>query len=105
MNNALFKIKRLILKGNYKFTDKAESEMYITGISKDDVLESIINAKGIDKVMKSTSPGKTHSGEKVYVIRGLTYDNVPIYTKGTIKQFEGKDILYVLISAKKEGIL
>ena len=54
--------------------------------------------------MKSTSPGKTHKGEKVYVIQGVTYDNVPIYTKGTIKKSDGKEILYILISAKREGI-
>ncbi len=105
MEQALLKIKRLILKGDYKFTDKAESEMYVTGITRADVLEAIVNAFGIDKVMRSTSPGKTHKGEKVYVIQGVTYDNVPIYTKGAIKQFNGKDILYILISAKREGIL
>jgi len=105
MERALYKIKRLILNGDYKFTDKAETEMYVTGITRTDVLEAIINSFGIDKVMKSTSYGKTHRGEKVYVIQGVTYDNVPIYTKGTIKQFNGKDILYILISAKREGIL
>lgn len=105
MEKVLYKIKRLILKGDYKFTDKAETEMYVTGITRTDVLEAIVNALGIDKVMKSTSPGKTHKGEKVYVIQGVTYDNIPIYTKGTIKQFNGKDILYILISAKREGIL
>ena len=52
METVLYKIKRLIIRGDYKFTD-----------------------------------------------------NVPIYTKGAIKQFNGKDILYILISAKREGIV
>ncbi|HBQ21704.1 MAG TPA: hypothetical protein DD708_07195 [Deltaproteobacteria bacterium] len=105
MQFGLYKIKRLILKGNYKFTDKAETEMYATNITRTDVLEAIVNAFSIDKIMKSISPGKTHRGEKVYVIKGVTYDNIPIYTKGAIKQFNGRDILYILISAKREGIL
>ena len=53
----------------------------------------------------SKSPGKTHKGEKVYVILGFTYDNILIYTKGTIKKSNGIDILYILISAKREGML
>lgn len=101
MENALFKIKRLILEGHYHITDKADAEMYVSGLTNTDVLAAIMNAHRIDKVMRSTSRGKTHKGEKVYVIQGLTFDNVLIYTKGTIKKFEGKDVLYILISAKK----
>lgn len=105
MENVLLKIKRLILEGHYRFSDKADTEMEVSGLTNTDVLEAIINAHKIDKVMRSTSRGKTHRGEKVYVIQGLTYDNILVYTKGTIKKFEGKDILYFLISSKRAGIV
>ncbi|MBI3017004.1 MAG: hypothetical protein HYY62_03285 [Deltaproteobacteria bacterium] len=100
----LSKIKRLILKGDYRFTDKADAEMEATGITKDDVVEAILNAYRIDKVMRTISPGKTHKGEKVYVIRGFTYDKMYIYTKGTIKIVDRDKNFYRLISAKREGI-
>lgn len=105
MDHALLKIKRLILDGHYHITDKADAEMYADGLTNTDVLEAIMNAHKIDKVMKSTSKGKTHKGEKVYVIQGLTYDNILIYTKGTIKKADGQDILYILISAKRSTIV
>lgn len=100
----LWKIKQLILKGDYWFTDKALSEMYVSGITKEDVLEAIINAHGINKVLKTTSRGKTHKGERIYVIYGFTYDNILLYTKGTIKITDGEETMYRLISAKREGI-
>ncbi|MEK7790461.1 MAG: hypothetical protein AAB309_02420 [Deltaproteobacteria bacterium] len=105
MEKILLKIKRLILEGHYRFSDKADAEMEMSGLTNTDILEAIMNAHKIDKVMRSTSRGKTHRGEKVYVIRGLTYDNILIYTKGTIKKFEGQDILYFLISSKREGMV
>ena len=105
MEKILLKIKRLILDGHYHITDKADAEMYVNGLINTDVLEAIMNAHKIDKVMKSTSRGKTHKDEKVYVIQGLTYDNILIYTKGTIKKADGRDILYILISGKRSSIV
>ena|SRR3989338_3430623 len=104
MDHTLFKIKRFIIKGKFRFTDKADAEADASGITREDALEAILNAHKIDKVMKSKSHGKTHKGEKVYVIRGLTYDNVLIYTKGTIKMADGQELFYILISSKREGI-
>ena len=100
----LWKIKQLLLRGHYSFTDKAHSEIALSGITKMDVLEAITSSRKIDKVMKTTSYGRTHKGEMVYVIRGFTHDNIFIYTKGTIKMAEGKAVTYRLISAKKEGM-
>lgn len=38
---------------------------------------------------------------RLYVIKGLTFDGVDIYTKGKILRKDGVDIFYVLISSKK----
>lgn len=51
----LVKIKRLVITGNYIFTRKAELEMFADGITEEDVLESILNANGIKKILRSTS--------------------------------------------------
>ena len=44
---------------------------------------------------------KTKEAEKLYVIKGLTFDGLDIYTKGKILRQEGVDIFYVLISSKR----
>lgn len=52
----LAKIKRLIILGRYRFTRKAELERLRDGLLQTDVLESIINASGIKKILRSRSP-------------------------------------------------
>ncbi len=91
----LKKIKRLILDGQVKFTLKAELELD-ENLDKRDVYESILNAEEIYKVLNSTNP-YTGKKEKLYIIKGPTYDNILIYTKGKI--FDNK--LYILISSKR----
>jgi len=44
MNDVLRKIKRLVLKGRYKFSEKASLEMEADGITEFDIVESILNA-------------------------------------------------------------
>ena len=44
MNDVLVKIKRLVLKGQYKFSEKASLEMEADGITEFDIVESILNA-------------------------------------------------------------
>ena len=39
--------------------------------------------------------------ERLYVIKGLTFDGLDIYTKGKILTKEGVDVFYVLISSKR----
>jgi hypothetical protein len=39
--------------------------------------------------------------ETLYVIKGISYDGVVIYTKGRIATFEGREVFYVLISSKR----
>jgi len=58
------------------------------------------NAPAIFKVLRSRNP-KTGKTEKLYVIKGLTFDGFDIYTKGKILKKEGVDIFYVLISSKR----
>ncbi len=91
----LKQIKRLILDRQVKFTLKAELELD-ENLDKRDVYESILNADEIYKVLNSTNP-YTGKKEKLYIIKGPTYDNILIYTKGKI--FENQ--LYILISSKR----
>jgi len=64
------------------------------------VYEAILNAPAIFKVLRSRNP-RTKKVERLYVIKGLTFDGLEIYTKGKILEKEGVDIFYVLISSKR----
>ncbi len=64
------------------------------------VYEAILNASALAKVLRSRNP-RTSNTEKLYVIKGLTFDGMAIYTKGKILTKEGVDIFYVLISSKR----
>ena len=97
----LAKIKRLILLGRYRFTRKAELERLRDGLLQTDVLESIINASGIKKILRSTSAFRSARREKLYIIEGFTFDGLLIYTKGVIKKEFGQETLYILVSAKR----
>ena len=99
--DVLLTIKRLAFRRNIVFTLKAQQEMNADDITRDDVVEAIVNAHRIDKVLQSRSPLRTNSRERLYVIKGMTLDNVVIYTKGKIVRESGRDVFYVLISCKK----
>lgn len=96
----LTKIKRLIVSGNVGFTKKAEYELEIDHLSQELVFESLLNAPGIKKKIRSINPVSGKS-EYLYIIIGLTYDDIPIYTKGKIVKSNGEETFYVLISSKK----
>ena len=97
----LIKIKRLIIAKKYSFTLKAETEMFADLLTEDQVLEAILNANGIKKVIRSTSPHR-QPDEKLYVIESFTYDGLLIYTKGTIKKDQqGQQTYYLLVSSKR----
>ncbi len=98
--DTLHRIKRLVLRGLIRFTEKARDEMEAEALTADDVIESIVNAQGIAKTMRSRSRSRRYPGEKLYVIKGFSYDGTLIYTKGTIVQQEEREIFYVFISAK-----
>lgn len=104
MQRILKEIKRLIISGKYVFTLKAESEMFADNLTETDVLESILNANGIKKIIRSTSP-YSKKREKLYVIESFTYDGVLVYTKGTIRKDEsGQEVFYLLISSKESNV-
>lgn len=64
------------------------------------VYEAILNAPALSKVVRSRNP-KTGRAERLYIIKGMTFDGLEIYTKGKIMKEEGIDVFYVLISSKK----
>lgn len=78
MVDALKRIKRCILMGQVRFTFKAELEMLTDQLSRTDILESIMNAQGITKVLRSRGAAAKSSGERLYVIHGFTFDKILI---------------------------
>lgn len=98
--DTLVRIKRLVIARNVLFTQKAESEMAAESLSPELVYESILNAPSIFKALRSRNP-RTRKMERLFVIKGLTYDGLDIYTKGKILTKEGVDVFYVLISSKR----
>ncbi len=97
----LVRIKRLVLQQKVIFTRKAREEMDLDGLWDEDVIEAIVNAPRIDKTLRSRSRFRLAAREKLYVIKGWTYDNLMIYTKGTIRSEGGEEAFYVLISSKR----
>lgn len=98
--DVLSRIKSLIVHRRFRFTVKAADELEIDELEKEDVFESILNAKRIKKVLRS-SRGR---GEKLYVIESKNYKGTLIYSKGTIRREAGEEIYYIFISAKRSGL-
>lgn len=98
----IVQIKRLVIARKVLFTQKAEREMASDHLTPEMVYESIINAPSIFKSLRSSNP-HSHKIELLYVIKGLTFDGMDIYTKGKILSKEGVDVFYVLISSKRNA--
>ncbi len=102
--DTLLRIKRLVLRGDLRFTQKALDEMDADGLHAADVVEAIVTAPAITKTLRSTSVHRRSADQKLYVIKGLSYDGTVIYTKGTIhREPHGqavREVFYILISAK-----
>jgi hypothetical protein len=96
-------IKRLVVRGNLLFTQKAEEEMERDDLDEDLVAEAILNAPGIAKRLRSTNP-ETGQREYLYVIVGVTFDGLALYTKGKILKKDGREVFYVLVSSKKSTV-
>lgn len=90
-----------MLKGQVRFTFKAELEMLRDQLSRTDVLESILNAQAISKVLRSSAASGTRAAGRLYVIHGFTFDNVLVYTKGKLQRESGQEVYYILISSKR----
>jgi hypothetical protein len=100
MPDPLIRIKRLVLAQRVIFTMKAEDEMFADNLTPELVFEAIMNAPVITKTLRSRNPQSGHR-ETLYVIKGLTYDALTVYTKGKLATFEGREVFYVLISSKQ----
>jgi len=98
--DVLVRIKRLVIARRVLFTEKAESEMAAEALTPELVYEAVLNAPAVFKTLRSRNP-RTRRMERLYVIKGLTFDGLDIYTKGKILTKEGVDIFYVLISSKR----
>src|SRR5262245_15335529 len=98
--DVLVRIKKLVERGSVLFTEKAEAEIELDELEDVDVLESILNADRIDKIIRSRSRYRQFSGEKLYVIQSYSNAGTFIYTKGTIRKEAGHETFYVLVSAK-----
>ena len=96
----LARIKRLILSGRIRFTSKAETEVAADHLTEELICEAIINAPTIFKKLRSKNP-QTGQHETLYVIIGLTFDGLAIYTKGKIATIDQQEYFYVLISSKR----
>ena len=101
MTEVLKRIKRAVLAGNYAFSEKARIEMEADQITELDVAESILNAVAIYKTLRSRSPLRPHSRERLYVIQSTNLNGLPIYSKGKLVSHAGQETYYFLISSKK----
>ena len=96
----LVRIKRLVIARRVEFTLKANEERVRDDLSVEDVLESIVNANAIKKVVRSRSSARRQRGERLYVIESPTFTGTWVYTKGTIRKKNGQETFYVFVSAK-----
>ena len=88
--DALLRIKRLAVARQVQFTLKAEEERLRDGLSIEDILESIVNANAIKKVLRSRSRERTLAREHLYVIESPNFSGLWVYTKGTIRRQNGQ---------------
>ncbi len=98
--DVLLQIKRLVLHGNVRFTEKARDEMDRDGLCADDVIESIVNAQTIEKTLRSRSGARRYAGERLHVIKSFSYEGTLIYTKGAIVREKGRAVFCIFVSAK-----
>jgi hypothetical protein len=103
--DVLVRIKRLIVRGAVRFTEKARLELEVDGLEPEDALEAILSASRIYKVLRSTSIARKSRRETMYVIVGRSFRGIPIYTKGVIrKEADGTAALYILVSSKRSTL-
>jgi len=97
----LIRIKRAVLAGRYAFSEKARIEMEIDRITEMDVVESLLNAVAIYKIIRSKSPYRRGRRENLYIIQSTNLEGLPIYSKGKLVKEQGQDVYYFLISSKR----
>jgi hypothetical protein len=100
MNGPLILIKRLAYQELVQFTHKADAERTADGLTRDDVIESLIYAQYVRR-KRSTSVSRQKRREMVYIIESFTLDGLLIYTKGVLRRDDDGRAYYLLISAKR----
>jgi len=98
--DVLVRIKRLVIARRVEFTMKAEIERLRDGLSVEDILESIVNANAVKKILRSRSPARAEAGERLYIIESPNFSGMWVYTKGTIRRKGGQEVFYVFVSSK-----
>ncbi len=99
--DALVRIKRLVLRGAVRFTEKARDERERDHLTAEDVIESVVNAQAISKTLRSRGPSGRHLGERLYVIKSFNYDGTLIDTKGTIVHEDDQETFSIFVSSKR----
>jgi hypothetical protein len=101
VSDVLVRIKRAVLAGRYRFSEKASEEMEESGLTELDVVESIVTAKRVYKRIRSTSPWRMGKREYLYVIQSTSLTGIPIYTKGKFSRQQSEEVYYFLVSSKR----
>ena len=97
----LVKIKRFLIAGRIRFTEKSVLEMERDRLTRVMVIEAILNAPAIVKTITSRNP-ISGNREHLYVISGQTYSGIIINTKGKFLRVRGEELFYILISSKRD---
>ena len=71
--DVVVRIKRLVVARQVEFTMKAEQERLRDGLTVEDVLESVVNANALKKVLRSRSSARTHARQRLYVIESPNF--------------------------------
>ena len=101
MTDVLVRIKRVVLAGQYAFSEKALNEMEADRLTERDVVESILNAVAIYKTIRSRSARRASPRERLYVIQSTNLDGLAVYTKGKLVSEKEAETYYFLISSKR----
>jgi len=78
---------------------KAQLELEIDDLTREDVRESLVNAAAIYKTIRSPVPGIGR--EYLHIIESASFQGVVIYSKGKLVVEDDREVYYVLISSKQ----
>lgn len=103
MDHRLVRIKRLVAAGRCDFTLKADLECAADGLTRQDVVESILNAQFV-RAKSSTSPWRRGKREQIYIIDSFSFDGTPVYSKGVLRYVDAhEEEFYILVSGKRSS--
>ena len=97
--DVLIRIKRLAVSHRVEFTWKAELERLRDALTVEDILESILNANAVKKVLRSRSSARSRRREHLYVIESPTYRGT-WSTPRVFRKKGGLEVYYVFVSSK-----